>query len=87
MPSIKQSQNPSMNGWIQQPAKTEPADLQQTSSQASEPPASGGYPNMSPFMLASMPLMASTNDALTQFYGNWSIPQFRVVPIQHGGSS
>lgn len=87
MPSVKASQNVSMNGWTQQPAKTDAPELQETSSQASEPPAAGGYPNMSPFMLASMPLMASTNDALTQFYGNWSIPQFRTVPMQHGGSS
>jgi hypothetical protein len=86
MPSIKQSQNVSMNGWTQQPPKTDTADLQ-APDKPSEPPASGGYPNMSPFMLASMPLMASTNDALTQFYGNWSIPQFRTVPVQHGGSS
>lgn len=83
MPSVKASANPSMTGWTQQPPKT---DLQQPD-KPSEPPASGGYPNMSPFMLASMPLMASTNDALTQFYGNWSIPQFRTVPVQHGGSS
>ena len=86
MPSIKQSVNPNMSGWTQQPAKA-PAQLQQQDTQASEPPATGGYPNMSPFMLASMPLMASTNDALTQFYGNWSIPQFRTVPVQHGGNS
>lgn len=86
MPSVKQSQNVSMNGWQQTPPKPQDSTLQ-TAQPAAEPPASGGYPNMSPFMLASMPLMASTNDALTQFYGNWSIPQFRVVPIQHGGSS
>lgn len=86
MPTVKQSTNPSMNGWTQQPPKTDTADLQATQP-AAEPPASGGYPNMSPFMLSSMPLMASTNDALTQFYGNWSIPQFRTVPVQHGGAS
>jgi hypothetical protein len=86
MPSIKQSQNVDMSGWTQQPPKADPSTLQQTQP-AAEPPASGGYPNMSPFMLSSMPLMASTNDALTQFYGTWSIPQFRTVPVQHGGDS
>jgi len=86
MPSVKASQISSMNGWTLQPPKTEAPDIQQTT-QASEPPASGGYPNMSPFMLSSMPLMASTNDALSQFYSNWSIPQFRTVPVQHGGNS
>ena len=86
MPSIKASSNPNMNGWQPNPPKTDAPDLQQAD-KPSEPPAAGGYPNMSPFMLASMPLMASTNDALTQFYGNWSIPQFRTVPVQHGGSS
>ena len=83
MPSIKQSQNVDMNGWQPAPPKT---DLQQ-SQPASEPPTSGGYPNMSPFMLSSMPLMASTNDALTQFYGSSAIPTWRTVPVQHGGNS
>lgn len=83
MPTIKQSQNVSTDGWQPTPPK---ADLQQ-SQPASEPPANGGYPNMSPFMLSSMPLMASTNDALTQFYGSWAIPTFRTVPVQHGGNS
>ena len=86
MPSVKQSQNVTMNGWTQQPAK--PVDqTPQQPAKADQPPAEGGYPAMSPFMLAAMPLMASTNDALTQFYGKTSIPQFRTVPIQHGGSS
>lgn len=86
MPSIKASSNPSMNGWTQQPQKQDTPTVDQTS-QANEPPVEMGAPNQSPFMLSSMPLMASTNDALNQFYGNWSIPQFRTVPIQHGGSS
>ena len=85
MPSVKASQNVNLSGWQPTP-KTEAPDLQ-GSQPANEPPAAGGYPNMSPFMLSSMPLMASTNDALTQFYGNWSIPQFRTVPVQHGGNS
>lgn len=83
MPSIRQSQNVSMDGWQPAPPKT---DLEKTDP-AAEPPSMAGYPNMSPFMLSSMPLMASTNDALTQFYGNWSIPTWRTVPVQHGGAS
>jgi hypothetical protein len=86
MPSVRQSQNVSMTGWQPAQPKTPDTTLQSTDPKA-EPPATGGYPNMSPFMLASMPLMASTNDALTQFYGNFNIPQFRTVPMQHGGSS
>jgi hypothetical protein len=86
MPSVKQSQNVSMNGWQQAPPKSTDTALQSPDPKG-DPPAQAGYPNMSPFMLASMPLMASTNDALTQFYGNWSIPQFRTVPVQHGGNS
>ena len=86
MPSVKASQITNTNGWTPKPVKTDAPDLQQTT-QASEPPATGGYPNMSPFMLSSMPLMATTNDALTQFYGDFSIPQFRTVPMQHGGNS
>jgi hypothetical protein len=83
MPTVKQSQNVNMDGWQAAPIKV---DLQ-PSQPANQPPTSGGYPNMSPYMLSSMPLMASTNDALTQFYGVQSIPTFRTVPIQHGGSS
>jgi hypothetical protein len=86
MPSIKQSVGPNMSGWQPTPAKPQDATLQ-TTDRKDEPPVNSDYPNMSPFMLASMPLMASTNDALTQFYGNWSIPQFRTVPMQHGGNS
>ena len=86
MPSVKQSQNVNTTGWQPAPPKAADSTLE-NSDPKSEPPANGGYPNMSPFMLASMPLMASTNDALTQFYGNWSIPQFRTVPVQHGGNS
>jgi hypothetical protein len=86
MPSVKQSQNVSTSGWQPAQPKTPDPTLKSTDPKG-EPPAQSGYPNMSPFMLASMPLMASTNDALTQFYGNWSIPQFRTVPVQHGGNS
>lgn len=86
MPSVKQSQNVSTTGWQQAPPKTADSALQSPDPKG-EPPTAGGSQNMNPFMLSSMPLMASTNDALTQFYGNWSIPQFRTVPVQHGGNS
>jgi hypothetical protein len=82
MPSVKQSQGANMTGW--QPA---PAPDLQTVDNKGEPPAPNTYPNRSPFMLSSMPLMASTNDALNQFYGLVSLPFFRTVPIQHGGAS
>jgi hypothetical protein len=84
MPSIKQSQNVSLAGWQQKPDN---APNLETTDPKGQPPVNGGYPNASPYMLSSMPLMASTNDALTQFYGANAIPQFRTVPMQHGGNS
>lgn len=86
MPSIKQSSNINTNGWQPSPAPANKADLQ-TVENKGEPPAPNTYPSRSPFMLSSMPLMASTNDALNQFYGLVSIPYYRTVPIQHGGAS
>lgn len=86
MPSLKQSSNINTNGWQPTPAAADTSNLTSPDPKG-EPPAPNTYPNRSPFMLSSMPLMASTNDALNQFYGLVSIPYFRTVPIQHGGAS
>lgn len=40
-----------------------------------------------PYMHAAMPLMASTNDALSQFYSNANIPWQRILPAKKGGQS
>jgi hypothetical protein len=75
MPTLKQSSAVNMAGWqpvapraaSSQPAKTAPTD-----------PST----RRNPQMLAAMPLMASTNDALTrQFYGGQNVPTFRILPV------
>jgi hypothetical protein len=39
-------------------------------------------------MIASMPLMASTEDALQrQFYSSQNIPAQRILPAKRGGGS
>lgn len=76
MPSIRSSANPNLRGW--QPA--------QTVTQAAQNPQSNGevkeHHEKSVFMHASMPLMASTNDALTQFYTTSNMPQQRILPAK-----
>jgi hypothetical protein len=42
----------------------------------------------SPFMLASMPLMASTADAFSrQFYGQGNVPSQRILPAKKGAGA
>lgn len=80
MPSIKASASPNLRGW--QPALSPPVEQAQKGSytQLPEPIA------RSPFMHASMPLMASTNDNLRQFYSNDNLPQQRILPARPGGA-
>lgn len=78
MPSIKASQNVNMEGW-----KPDTAPVQEPTVKNSAP----SNQNRPPMMLSSMPLMASTNDALTQFYNGTVTPQFRTLPFFRGGST
>ena len=65
---------------------------------AQKPPATAGkggpspdFPNpvgRSSMMLAAMPLMASTNDALDrQFYGGANVPRYRILPADKGSTT
>jgi hypothetical protein len=78
MATIRQSQAVNMAGWTPAP---QPA---QAATKSSPPdPRVKRLPNM----LAPMPLIASTNDALTrQFYGGSNVPTFRILPTKGGGS-
>ena len=78
MPSIKASQNVNMQGW-----KPDTAPVQQPAVKSSAP----SNQTRPPFMLSSMPLMASTNDALNQFYNGSIIPSFRTLPFFRGGAT
>ncbi len=80
MPSAKASANVDLRGWQQVPAS--PKD---TSSLPS-PPNGENVPTRDPLMHASMPLMASTNDALSQYYTNANQPQQRILPARPGGA-
>ena len=77
MPTIRNSRRPSLRGW-QQVQTPLPQVSVQPSAQPTEP-----KPARSPFMRASMPLIASTSDALAkQFYSPTGIPQNRILPAQ-----
>lgn len=76
MPTIKQSAKPNMKGWTKTPTKP-PAQAQ---TPVPQPP-----PERSAFMVASMPLMASTGDAFQrQFYSTQNIPAQRILPAGKG---
>ena len=79
MPSIRQSQNINMEGWKPSTAPVEEPTVKNS-------PPSGGSSRPA-FMLSSMPLMASTNDALAQFYNGTTIPTYRTLPFFKGGST
>jgi hypothetical protein len=79
MPTIKQSAKPSMEGWDRTPPGA-PAKAQT--------PAPLDLLGRSPFMVASMPLMASTGDAFNrQFYSGQNLPQQRILPVGKGAKA
>jgi hypothetical protein len=79
MPSIKQSANPSLRDW--KPAPQTPPQERQT-------PAPVDPTARSPYMLSSMPLMASTGDAFArQFYSTTNLPSQRILPAKRGAGA
>ena len=79
MPSIRASARPNLKGW--QPLSNPPPGEAKT--RPSEPPYQGEI--RSPFMQASMPLMASTSDAFPkQFNSSPATPQTRILPVKQG---
>jgi hypothetical protein len=76
MATLRSAAQADMSGWEPAPSKAQAAVPQPPPD-----PTSSRNPNM----LASMPLLASTNDALgRQFYGGASIPQYRILPVGNG---
>jgi hypothetical protein len=75
MPSIRGSSRPNLKGW--KPVQNQPsAEPEKTSAPTAPDPLA-----RSPFMHASMPLIASTGDAFVrQFYTNANLPQQRIFP-------
>jgi hypothetical protein len=74
MATIKQSRNPDLTNY----RKAQPTPVSApTRAQLPQDTA----PARSPFMMASMPLWASTSDAFTrQFYGT-NVASYRILPV------
>jgi hypothetical protein len=82
MPSIKASAKVDLKGW--EPASAPP---QQGNNSPSSPTPTDPTAR-SPFMLSSMPLMASTGDAFArQFYGQGNTPSQRILPAKRGAGA
>lgn len=81
MPSVKQSARPDTKGWT-------PVSSPFTGAVNATPPAQPDTTGRSPFMAASMPLMASTGDAFTrQFYSKTGLPSQRILPAKRGAGA
>jgi hypothetical protein len=79
MPSIRQSAQVNLKDW--QPAPQTPPQERPT-------PAPIDPQARSPYMLSSMPLMASTGDAFArQFYGHSNLPSQRILPAKRGAGA
>jgi hypothetical protein len=74
MPPVRQSVIRNLKGW-------QPVQNPIASPVKSAPPTLPNVPSRSPFMHASMPLVASTLDSFTrQFYNGSTVPQTRILP-------
>ena len=82
MPSVKASVRPNLRGWTPTPS---------TPAGGGDRPAAPTPPDLterSPYMRASMPLMASTGDAFArQFYAQNGLPQQRILPAKKGAGA
>jgi hypothetical protein len=82
MPSVRQSGKVNLDGW--RPAENAPQEGQKFKVTAPEPDPT----ERSPYMLTSMPLMASTGDAFQrQFYSRANTPSQRILPAKRGGGA
>jgi hypothetical protein len=82
VPSIRQSARVNLGNW----KPVEDAPQTGTDKPPLPPPKDGT--ERSPFMLTSMPLMASTGDAFQkQFYGAGNAPQQRILPAKKGAGA
>lgn len=81
MPRMNQLRNPDLSDWKPLPPKESQPDK-------SLPENTVNTYKRSPFMHASMPLSASTNDALDrQFYGGAALPTYRILPAKKGSDT
>jgi hypothetical protein len=81
MPSISASARPILRGW-------KPAENPVAEPGKYNPPPEPDPTERSPYMRASMPLMASTGDAFArQFYAKNGLPQQRILPAKKGAGA
>lgn len=85
MPPMSQLRNPDLSNW---------SPVQPTQNDSFNPPSIPTDPNpinnpaRSPFMLAAMPLAASTNDSLgRQYYMGTNVPIYRLLPAKRGSDT
>jgi len=82
MPSVKASARVNLNDWRQ--AENTTAEERRSMPDPTPPDPTA----RSPYMLSSMPLMASTGDAFArQFYGHGNTPSQRIMPAKKGGGA
>lgn len=82
MPSVRASSRPDLRGWQQ--AQITPSG----EPERHNPPPPPDPLARSPFMRASMPLMASTADAFSrQFYSENGLPSQRILPAKKGSGT
>lgn len=81
MPSVRASSRPNTGGW--QPLQNASAGGAQRGNMPEPDPTA-----RSPYMRASMPLMASTGDAFArQFYAQNGLPSQRILPAKRGAGA
>jgi hypothetical protein len=79
MASLRQAARVNMQGYQPMPPP---------SNAAPQIPVFDRTPTRHPNMLASMPLMASTEDAFgRQFYGGSKVPTYRTLPVKKGSGT
>lgn len=85
MPSMNRLRNPDMSNWQQ--VQTDQSQGPYTPSLPTDPNPINN-PARSPFMIAAMPLAASTNDSLgRQYYMGANVPVYRLLPVKRGSDT
>jgi hypothetical protein len=86
MPTLRQARNTNMKGWQKAP----PVAAPNPTGNPAQPPAhtsTTGTAQRSPYMLNSMPPMASNADAFQrQFYSGANVPTYRILLPPSGAS-
>jgi hypothetical protein len=86
MATMKQSRNANMKGYQRAAPVVPQPGVQSPVMHPAQGPNTGVIPR-SPYMLNSMPSIASTADGFQrQFYGGAAVPTYRILPPQNGAN-